>query len=180
MALRTRVWSAGKLLLLGGALVATYVLFAAASMRVALRAREVQVPDLDQPHRQRRDARSPADLGLTLRVDDSAAARSEDRRRPRPRAGAARRVDRAPAAQRPGLAERRVRAPSTVPLLDRRNRATAQLRLAQDGLDAGGRLRDPLADLSARRRRRAGPAGQDAPARASRCSSTAASTARAT
>ena len=58
MALRTRVWSAGKLLLLGGALAATYVLFAAASMRLALRAREVQVPELDQPHRQRGDARS--------------------------------------------------------------------------------------------------------------------------
>ena len=35
MALRTRVWSAGKLLVLGGALLATYVLFAVASMRVA-------------------------------------------------------------------------------------------------------------------------------------------------
>ena len=31
MALTTRVWSAGKLLLLGGALLLTYVLFAAAS-----------------------------------------------------------------------------------------------------------------------------------------------------
>ena len=46
MALRTRVWSAGKLLLLGSALAATYVLFAAAAMRVALRTREVQVPNL--------------------------------------------------------------------------------------------------------------------------------------
>ena len=46
MALKTRMWSAGKLLLLGGALVATYGVFAAASMRLALRAREVQVPDL--------------------------------------------------------------------------------------------------------------------------------------
>ena len=45
MALRRRVWSAGKLLVLVGALVATYVLFAAASMRLALRAREVKVPD---------------------------------------------------------------------------------------------------------------------------------------
>ena len=46
MAFRTRVWGAGKLLVLGGALLATYLLFAAASMRLALRAREVQVPDL--------------------------------------------------------------------------------------------------------------------------------------
>ncbi len=47
MALRTRVWSAGKLLLLGGALVVTYVLFAAAAMRVAIKTREVEVPQLN-------------------------------------------------------------------------------------------------------------------------------------
>ena len=48
MALKTRVWSAGKLLLLGGALLLTYVLFAAASMRLALKTREVEVPALTQ------------------------------------------------------------------------------------------------------------------------------------
>ena len=46
MALTTRVWSAGKLLLLGVALVLTYVVFAAASMRIAIRTREVMVPTL--------------------------------------------------------------------------------------------------------------------------------------
>jgi hypothetical protein len=46
MAFKTRVWSAGKLLLLGGALLLTYVLFAAASMRLALKTREVAVPSL--------------------------------------------------------------------------------------------------------------------------------------
>src|SRR6476619_6039547 len=46
MALRRRVWGAGKLLLLGGALLLTYVLFAAAAMRIALRTREVVVPTL--------------------------------------------------------------------------------------------------------------------------------------
>jgi beta-lactam-binding protein with PASTA domain len=46
MALKTRVWSAGKLLLLGGALLLTYVLFTAAAMRVALKTREVVVPQL--------------------------------------------------------------------------------------------------------------------------------------
>src|SRR5437868_10746173 len=45
MALRTRVWTAGKLVLLVTGLVGTYVLFAFASMRIALRTREVQVPD---------------------------------------------------------------------------------------------------------------------------------------
>ena len=33
MAITRRVWSAGKLLLLGGALLVTYVLFAAAAIR---------------------------------------------------------------------------------------------------------------------------------------------------
>ena len=46
MALTTRVWGAGKLLLLAGALVLTYGLFAAASMRVGLILREVEVPPL--------------------------------------------------------------------------------------------------------------------------------------
>jgi hypothetical protein len=46
MALRTRVWSAGKLLLLGGGLLLTYILFAAAGMRIALKTREVAVPEL--------------------------------------------------------------------------------------------------------------------------------------
>ena len=46
MPLTTRVWGAGKLLVLAAALVATYVIFATASMRLALRAREVQIPDL--------------------------------------------------------------------------------------------------------------------------------------
>lgn len=46
MALKTRVWSAGKLLLLGGALLLTYLLFAGAAMRIALRTREVAVPAL--------------------------------------------------------------------------------------------------------------------------------------
>ena len=50
MELKTRVWGAGKLVLLAGALVATYLLFAAASMRIALRTGEIfllspHVPD---------------------------------------------------------------------------------------------------------------------------------------
>ena len=46
MALTTRVWGAGKLVLLGGGLLLTYVLFAAASMRLALKTRDVLVPTL--------------------------------------------------------------------------------------------------------------------------------------
>jgi beta-lactam-binding protein with PASTA domain len=43
---RTRVWSFGKILLLAGALAVTFFLFAGIAMRVAVRARQVTVPDL--------------------------------------------------------------------------------------------------------------------------------------
>src|SRR3954453_17107101 len=46
MALSTRMWGAGKLLLLGGALPLTNVLFAAAAVRLAIKARDVVVPPL--------------------------------------------------------------------------------------------------------------------------------------
>ena len=46
MALSTRVWGAGKRVLLAGALVLTYLLFTAASMRLALKTRDVVVPPL--------------------------------------------------------------------------------------------------------------------------------------
>jgi serine/threonine-protein kinase len=69
MAFKTRVWSAGKLLLLGGALLLTYVLFAAASMRLALKTREVEVPPL--AGRTVNDARTIlAQRGLNLRVEE--------------------------------------------------------------------------------------------------------------
>lgn len=44
--LRTRVWTAGRWMLLLGGLGATYVVFLLASLRVATTAREVTVPDL--------------------------------------------------------------------------------------------------------------------------------------
>jgi len=70
MALRTRVWTAGKLFVLASALVATYLLFAAAAMRLALTSREVQVPDLT--NRTANEATAVvASLGLTLKVDDA-------------------------------------------------------------------------------------------------------------
>jgi serine/threonine-protein kinase len=70
MALRTRVWTAGKTLLLIAGLAATFVLFAAASMRVTLKLREVKVPDLT--NRTTGEATAVASrLGLALRVDDA-------------------------------------------------------------------------------------------------------------
>mgnify|MGYP003561827448 FL=1 len=46
MPLGTRVWSAGKVLLLAGALAGTFLVFAGIAMRVAVRARQVTVPNL--------------------------------------------------------------------------------------------------------------------------------------
>ena len=51
MALSTRVWGAGKRVLLGGALVLTYFVFAAAAMRLAIKTRDVIVPQLDGQER---------------------------------------------------------------------------------------------------------------------------------
>jgi eukaryotic-like serine/threonine-protein kinase len=70
MPLGTRVWSAGKLILLAGALAATYLLFAAVAMRVAVRAREVRVPDL--VGRTVDDATAlAAAMELSVRVDEA-------------------------------------------------------------------------------------------------------------
>jgi serine/threonine-protein kinase len=132
MALRTRVWSAGKLVLLGSALAATYVLFAAAAMRVALRAREVQVPDFT--NRTANEASAMAStVGLTLKVDET--------RRPDPKIGAGRVIAQDPAV---GSIARRQRTLKVwlsagqralvVPGLIGETERTAQLRLAQDGL----------------------------------------------
>ena len=70
MSLGPRVWGAGKLFVLVGALLATFFIFAAIAMRVAVRAREVQVPQLSG--RPLDEARTmAADLGLALRVDQA-------------------------------------------------------------------------------------------------------------
>ena len=132
MALRTRVWSVGKLVLLGGGLIATYVLFAAASMRIAIRSREVAVPDFT--NRTSNDATAmAASLGLGMKVDES--------RRPDPKIGAGRVLAQEPAAGSVARRQRSVkvwlsagqRSP-TMPLLIGETERTAQLRLTQDGL----------------------------------------------
>src|SRR5918996_2663102 len=66
----TSVWSAGKLLLLVGSLAATFLLFAGLAMRVALRTREVQVPNL-VGRGVHEASQSLGALGLTLRVDQN-------------------------------------------------------------------------------------------------------------
>jgi serine/threonine-protein kinase len=69
MAFSTRVWGAGKRLLLGGALLLTYLLFTFASMRVALRTRDVVVPSLAGKTVNEASA-VLIDAGLTLKVEE--------------------------------------------------------------------------------------------------------------
>ena len=133
MAFRTRVWSAGKLLVLVGALLATYVLFAAIAMRVALKAREVRVPDLT--NRMANDATAAAaDLGLSIRLDDT--------RRSDVRIAAGRVIAQDPPPGTVSRDQRSIRVwlstgprASTVPSLAGETERTAEMRLSQDGLD---------------------------------------------
>jgi serine/threonine-protein kinase len=70
MPLSTRVWGAGKRLLLGGALVLTYFLFLAASMRLAVQSRDVTVPGL--AGKTVSDANTLLNAqGLTLKVEET-------------------------------------------------------------------------------------------------------------
>jgi eukaryotic-like serine/threonine-protein kinase len=132
MALTTRMWSAGKLLLLAAGLLGTYVLFAGASMRIALKSREVQVPDLVD--RTAPEATALANtLGLALKVDET--------HKIDPKIAAGRVVSQDPPA---GSATRRQRSVkvwlsaghrvTTVPALSGEQERSAQMRLAQDGL----------------------------------------------
>jgi hypothetical protein len=136
MALRTRVWTAGKLLLLAGALVGTFILFAAASMRLALRAREVEVPDLSNRTSNEASA-AVGDLGLSIRVDDA--------RRTDPKIEADRVVAQDPAAGSTARRQRSIRVwlssgprAASVPLLVGETERAATTRLTQDNLELGG------------------------------------------
>lgn len=133
MALTTRVWSAGKLLLLGSALLLTYILFAAAAMRVALKTREVVVPGLTG--KTVNEATSLlAGAGLNLKVEEG--------RRVDPKVPAGQIITQDPQA---GLRTRRERSvkvwvssgprATIVPPLEGETERTAQLRLQQDGLE---------------------------------------------
>jgi len=70
MALSTRVWGAGKRLLLAGALLLTYLLFAAAAMRVALKTRDVVVPPLSGKTVNEASA-VLGEAGLNLKVEET-------------------------------------------------------------------------------------------------------------
>jgi serine/threonine-protein kinase len=133
MALRRRVWSAGKLLVLAGALLATYVVFAVASMRIALRAREVPVPNLIGRTANEASA-AASDLGLAIKLDDA--------RRLDPQIPAGRVMAQEPAPQTTTRQQRTIRVwlsagtrAAVVPDLQGQADRAAQMRLAQDGLE---------------------------------------------
>jgi beta-lactam-binding protein with PASTA domain len=127
------MWGAGKLLVRAGALLGTYVLFAAASMRVALRAREVQIPDLTS-HTANEATAIASSLALAIRVDET--------RRPDPKIAAGRVIAQEPRAGTTSRQQRTVRVwlssgvrAVTVPSLAGETELTAQMRLSEDGLE---------------------------------------------
>lgn len=133
MRLGTRVWSLGKLLVLIGALGATFLLFFGISVRVALRAQEVDVPPL-VGRTQAEASAMLTSLGLGVRIDDN---QQTDHAVP---AGRIMRQD--PPAGRQARRERTVRLwvssgprAITVPELAGQSERLARIRLAQEGLD---------------------------------------------
>jgi beta-lactam-binding protein with PASTA domain len=136
MAFKNRMRTFGRLSLLVAALAATYGLFAVASMRVALRTREVSVPTLLglEPAA----ATSAADSsGLTLKLEEN---RPFDAKIP-----AGKIVSQDPAAGSAVRRGRRVRVwisagsrESLVPQLIGETERTARSRVQQDGLETSG------------------------------------------
>jgi serine/threonine-protein kinase len=132
MALSTRVWGAGKRVLIGVALLLTYVLFAAASMRVALRSRDVVVPSLNG-----KTVNEASGLlnnsGLNLKVEDA--------HRADPVVPAGRIITQDPSAGSRTRRERSVKVwvsagprSTTVPLLVGESERMAEMQVQQDGL----------------------------------------------
>lgn len=135
MPLTTRVWGAGKVLFLCGALLLTYVLFAAAAMRMALKTREVVVPEL--AGKTVNDASAAlAEAGLTLKVEDG--------RKVDPKVPAGQILAQEPLTGARTRRQRSVRVwisagprSTIVPGLVGESERTAQLRVAQDGFGVG-------------------------------------------
>jgi beta-lactam-binding protein with PASTA domain len=135
MPLGTRVWSAGKVLLLAAALAGTFLVFAGIAMRVAVRARQVTVPNLvGQSLTSATNLAS--NLDLQLRVDPV--------KRPDPKVPAGHVLLQEPTS---GSAARRQRSVRVVlsagahialaPSLLGETQRSAEIRVAQDGLSIG-------------------------------------------
>jgi len=136
MALKRRVLGAGKLVVLAGALVLTYLLFAAVGMRVALKTREVVVPPL--AGRTVNEATALLTVaGLHLKVEEGV--------RLDPKVPAGQIVTQEPASGVRTRRERGVRVwvsggprSMVVPALGGESERTAQLLLEQEGLALSG------------------------------------------
>jgi eukaryotic-like serine/threonine-protein kinase len=132
MPLHPRIQNTGRLLAIGALLVATYLLFAVTAMRVALKVREVQVPDLRNHTVAEATSSLEAD-GLVLSVDE--------RGRLDPKVPSGKIAVQEPA---PGSTTRRQRSirvwlsqgarVTTIPTLTGETERSAQLRLQEDGL----------------------------------------------
>ncbi len=132
---RFGVWSVGRLLLLAAALGGTFLLFFGVALRVALRAREVQVPPL--VGKTAPDAsQSLGALGLTLKIDPT--------RRTDPNIALNRIMQQDPPAGAAARSQRSIRVwlsagprTTTVPELVGQTERTARIRLQQDGVEIG-------------------------------------------
>ena len=132
---RYGVWSVGRLLLLAAALGGTFLLFFGVALRVALRAREVQVPQL--VGKTATDAsQSLGALGLTLKIDPT--------RRADPNIAVSHIMQQDPPAGAAARSQRSIRVwlsagprTTTVPELIGQTERTARIRLQQDGVEIG-------------------------------------------
>ncbi len=135
MSSRFGVWSVGRLFLLAAALGGTFLLFFGVALRVALRAREVQVPTL-VGKTVNEATQSVGALGLTLRIDPT--------RRTDPTVVANRIMQQDPPAGAAARSQRSIRVwlsagprTTTVPALIGQTERTARIRLEQDGVEPG-------------------------------------------
>ena len=135
MAFKARVWSYGKILLLAGALAGTFFVFAGIAIRVAVRARQVTMPDL--VGKSLADATTIASgLDLQLRVDEA--------RRPDAKVPAGFVLAQDPVAGQTVRRERSVRVfvsagaqIARAPSLLGETQRSAEIRVAQEGLMIG-------------------------------------------
>jgi beta-lactam-binding protein with PASTA domain len=132
MQLTHRLQNTGKFVIIGALLAATYIVFAVTAMRVALKVREVQVPDL-RNHTVAEATAVVTDAGLVLNVDT--------RERLDPKVPSGQIAVQEPA---PGSTTRRQRSihvwlsqgarVTTIPALTGETERSAELRLREDGL----------------------------------------------
>jgi serine/threonine-protein kinase len=147
MPLTTRVWSAGKVLLLCGGLLLTYFVFAGAAMRYALKTREVAVPSLTGKTVNEASAML-TEAGLGLRVEDG--------RKIDPKVPAGQIMVQEPSAGERTRRQRSVRVwisagprSTIVPSLVGESERTARMRVTQDGFTLAGNAEIRSADYAA-------------------------------